>query len=59
MGWSAGVVTGQALVVGVVIPLITPAIEGALSALYLATLDAPYEHADWLLCEHYQTRNIR
>jgi hypothetical protein len=46
----------------VVIPLSTPAAEGALSVPYRATLDVPYElveHVSWLLYEHRRARNTR
>ncbi|PNV36362.1 IS5/IS1182 family transposase [Streptomyces sp. DH-12] len=45
-----------------VIPLSTPATEGALSVPYRATLDVPHElveHAAWLLYEHRRARNTR
>ncbi|WP_432016547.1 IS5 family transposase [Streptomyces hydrogenans] len=45
-----------------VIPLITPATEGALLVPYPATLDVPHElveHVAWLLHEHRQARNTR
>ncbi|MFD9903019.1 transposase family protein [Streptomyces sp. NPDC059063] len=45
-----------------VIPLITPATEGALLVPYPATLDVPQElveHVAWLLYEHRRTRNSR
>jgi hypothetical protein len=46
----------------VVIPLITPATEGALLVPYRAILDVPYElveHVSWLLYEHHQACNTR
>ncbi|MFE5908151.1 IS5 family transposase [Streptomyces wedmorensis] len=45
-----------------VIPLSTPATEGALLVPYPATLDVPHElveHVAWLLYEHRRTRNTR
>ncbi|MFD4377592.1 transposase family protein [Streptomyces sp. NPDC058486] len=45
-----------------VIPLITPASEGALLVRYPATLDVPYElveHVAWLLYQHRRARNTR
>lgn len=45
-----------------VIPLGTPATEGALLVPYRATLDVPHElveHAAWLLYEHRRARNTR
>ncbi|GHE41676.1 hypothetical protein [Streptomyces capitiformicae] len=45
-----------------VIPLITPATEGALLVPYPATLDVPYElveHVSWLLYEHRRQANTR
>ncbi|MFE7595537.1 IS5 family transposase [Streptomyces sp. NPDC057494] len=45
-----------------VIPLSTPATEGALLVPYRATLDVPHElveHVAWLLYEHRRTRNTR
>lgn len=45
-----------------VIPLSTPATEGAPSVPYPATLDVPHElveHVAWLLYEHRQARNTR
>ncbi|WP_228984650.1 transposase family protein, partial [Streptomyces sp. DH12] len=45
-----------------VIPLSTPATEGALSVPYPATLDVPHElveHVAWLLYEHRRVRNTR
>ncbi|WP_063766997.1 IS5/IS1182 family transposase, partial [Streptomyces sp. NRRL S-813] len=45
-----------------VIPLITPATEGALLVPYRAILDVPYElveHVSWLLYEHRRARNTR
>ncbi|MFF9756750.1 IS5 family transposase [Streptomyces sp. NPDC014344] len=45
-----------------VIPLSTPATEGALLVPYPATLDVPHElveHVSWLLYEHRRTRNTR
>ncbi|MEV7862597.1 transposase family protein [Streptomyces hirsutus] len=45
-----------------VIPLSTPATEGALSVPYPATLDVPHElveHVAWLLYEHRRARNTR
>ncbi len=45
-----------------VIPLITPATEGALLVLYPATLDVPHElveYVAWLLYEQRRTRNTR
>lgn len=50
------------LVVGVVIPLITPATEGALLVPCRAILDVPYElveHVSWLLYEHRRACNTR
>lgn len=50
------------LVVGVVIPLIKPATEGALSVPCPATPDVPHElveHVAWLLYEHRRTRSTR
>lgn len=44
------------------IPLITPATEGALLVPYRAILDVPYElveHVSWLLYEHRRARNTR
>jgi hypothetical protein len=46
----------------VVIPLSTPATEGALLVPYPATLDVPHElveHVAWLLYEHRRARNTR
>jgi hypothetical protein len=46
----------------VVIPLSTPATEGALLIPYPATLDVPHElveHGAWLLHEHRRARNTR
>jgi hypothetical protein len=46
----------------VVIPLSTPATEGALLVPYPATLDVPHElveHVAWLLYEHRRARNPR
>ncbi|MGW7201764.1 IS5/IS1182 family transposase, partial [Streptomyces chryseus] len=45
-----------------VIPLNTPATEGALLVSYAATLDVPYElveHVAWLVYEHHQARDTR